>query len=173
MREDRSQYQFKINLWTGILNGKIIGPFQLPETLNGDIYLDFLRNQLPNLLEDVPLNILRDMWYQHDGCPAHYARPVRNYLSEEYPDRWIGRLGPIVWPPRSPDLNPLDFFYWGCLKEKVYSKLIQSRAELQRRIFVAAEEINSRSYTQQVKRSFLRRCRACIRAGGSQFKHLL
>ncbi|GBP27187.1 hypothetical protein EVAR_15960_1 [Eumeta japonica] len=55
MREDRSQYRFKVNLWTGILNGKIIGPFELPENLNCTNYLNFLRENLPTLLEDVPL----------------------------------------------------------------------------------------------------------------------
>jgi hypothetical protein len=26
-----------------------------------------------------------------------------------------------IWPASSPDLNPCDFFYWGCLKDKIYS----------------------------------------------------
>lgn len=173
MREDRSQYQFKVNMWTGILNGQVIGPFELPENLNGNNYLEFLQNDLPTLLEDVPLNIYRDMWFQQDGCPAHYARPVRDYLNREYPDRWIGRLGSILWPPRSPDLNPLDFFYWGCIKEKVYSKPIQNLTELRQRIAETAEEINTRRYARLVKRSFMRRCRACIRAEGKQFEHLI
>lgn len=86
MREDRSQYQFKVNMWTGILNGQITGPFELTENLDGATYLHFLQNDLPTLL-DVPLNIYREMWYQQDGCPAHYARPVREYLNELYPGK--------------------------------------------------------------------------------------
>ncbi|CAK1602342.1 unnamed protein product [Parnassius mnemosyne] len=113
------------------------------------------------------------MWFQNDGCPAHYARPVREYLNQEYPGRWIGLLGPILWPPRSPDLNPLDFFYWGCLKNRVYSKPIVTLEELRRNITQAADYINSRRYARQIKRSFLRRCHACINAGGKQFEHLL
>nr|CAH7719721.1 unnamed protein product [Callosobruchus chinensis] len=42
-RQDRSQYRFKVNMWTGILNGQIIGPFELPDALNGEVYLDFYR----------------------------------------------------------------------------------------------------------------------------------
>lgn len=61
MRGDRSQYQFKVKMWTGILNGQIIGPYELPETLNGDNYFDFLRNDFQTLLEDVSLNIYREM----------------------------------------------------------------------------------------------------------------
>lgn len=135
--------------------------------------MDFLQNDLQTLLEDVPLSTYREMWFQQDGCPAHYARPVRDYLNTEYPGRWIGRRGSILWPPRSPDLNPLDFFYWGFIKEKVYSKPIQNLAELRRKIVEAAEEINARNFARLVKRSFLRRCRACIRDEGKQFEHLL
>ncbi|CAK1591656.1 unnamed protein product [Parnassius mnemosyne] len=173
MRQDKSQYQFKVNLWTGILNGKVIGPFELQGNLDGNSYLNFLQNDLQELLNDVPLSDLQNMWFQNDGCPAHYARPVREYLNQEYPGRWIGRLGPILWPPRSPDLNPLDFFYWGCLKNRVYSKPIVTLDELRRNITQAADYINSRRYARQIKRSFLRRCRACINAGGKQFEHLL
>lgn len=71
-------------LWISLINGRIIGPFELSGNSTGEMYLNFLQHNLPDLLEDVPLNILRDMWYQNDRCPAHYARPVRNYLDQEY-----------------------------------------------------------------------------------------
>jgi hypothetical protein len=44
------------------------------------------------------------------------SRAMRNVLSNTYHDRWIGREGPTAWPPRSPDLNPHDFYLWKCLK---------------------------------------------------------
>lgn len=111
MRQDRSQHRFKVNMWTGLLNGRIVGPYELPEALNAVNYLDFLQNHLPGLLpDDVPLSFFREMWFQQDGCPAHYALPVREYLNQEFPNRWIGRSGTISWPARSPDLNPIDFF---------------------------------------------------------------
>ncbi|KZC07320.1 hypothetical protein WN55_07731 [Dufourea novaeangliae] len=59
------------------------------------------------------------MWLQHDGCPARYARRVRDALNEFYPNKWIGRGGLVSWPPRSPDLTPLDIFLWGALKNAV------------------------------------------------------
>jgi hypothetical protein len=46
-----------------------------------------------------------------DGTPPHIHRDV-NYLNNEYGNKWIGRNGPVMWPPRSPDLNPLDFYFW-------------------------------------------------------------
>lgn len=172
MREDRSQRQFKVNLWAGIFNGQILGPVELPAILNGQNYLQFLQNDLVELLEDTPIALRRTMWLQNDGCPAHYALQVRAYLNQAYPDRWIGRLGPILWPPRSPDLNPLDFFYWGCLKDKVYAKPIQNQEELRHRVTEAAREISQLSL-RRLKRSFLKRCQLCIEQNGRQFEHLL
>ena len=29
-------------------------------------------------------------------------------------------IKPNDWPPYSPDSNPLDYYFWNCVKEKVY-----------------------------------------------------
>jgi hypothetical protein len=34
---------------------------------------------------------------------------VIEFLNEDYEGRWIGRGGPMAWPPQSPDLNSLHF----------------------------------------------------------------
>lgn len=34
---------------------------------------------------------------------AHYSRQVRTWVDMEFPGYWIGRQGPVEWPPRSPD----------------------------------------------------------------------
>ena len=52
--------------------------------------------------------------FQQDGAPPHWGLEVRQFLNETFSDRWIGRDGPILWPPRSTDITPLDFFLWGC-----------------------------------------------------------
>jgi len=46
------------------------------------------------------------MYFQHDRVPPHYARRVREYLNEPFPNRWLGRGGPVEWPPRLPDFTP-------------------------------------------------------------------
>jgi len=48
--------------------------------------------------------------FQQDGASAHYTITVSDYLNQEYPGKWIGRHGPIQWPPRSLDLTLIDFF---------------------------------------------------------------
>ncbi|XP_076396448.1 uncharacterized protein LOC143265878 [Megachile rotundata] len=74
------------------------------------------------------------MFLQHDGTLAHYAADARSYLDEAFQDRWIGRGGTVAWPSRSPDLNPLDFFFRGYLKKKVYRVEVSSPEEAIARI---------------------------------------
>jgi hypothetical protein len=61
-----------------------------------------------------------ERFYLQDGAPPHYRRHVRAYLDDTLPGRQIGRRGAIEYPPRSPDLTPLDFYLWGTLKDEVY-----------------------------------------------------
>lgn len=97
--ESRHQEKFSINVWAGILGNRLLGPFVLPNRLDGLNYLDFLRNNLIDLLEDVPYETRRTMWFMHDGAPPHFRIVVRSYLNAAYPNRWIGRNGPVAWPP--------------------------------------------------------------------------
>ncbi|XP_011864210.1 PREDICTED: uncharacterized protein LOC105560037 [Vollenhovia emeryi] len=114
------EHQRPWNVWCGILGTQVIGPYFIEGNLNGQMYSDFLDNVLPILMEDVPLQTRMDMWFQHNGCPAHYSRISQEVLNRNYPGRWIGRGGPQNWPARSPDLTSADFFLWGKLKERVY-----------------------------------------------------
>jgi SOS response regulatory protein OraA/RecX len=104
------QNQWSLNVWGGIVDRCVIGPYFFDSPLNGNLYLNFIQNNLPVLLEDVSLNVRARLWYQHDGAPAHYSENVRRYLTNEFGNRWIGRGGPASWPPRSPDLTCMDFF---------------------------------------------------------------
>jgi len=70
------------------------------------------------------------MYFQHDGAPSHYTRHVMQHLNVTFPKRWIGRGSTINWPPRSPDLTPLDFCLWGLMKCEVYRKKVDTRDEL-------------------------------------------
>lgn len=78
----KDQGRFTVNLWTGIIDN---GQFILPNPNNGNTFLMFLENMLDDLLEDVPLEILRQMWYQQDGAPAHYAVALRDHLNNNFP----------------------------------------------------------------------------------------
>ena len=108
-----------MNIWCGLLGNKLIGPFVF-DNLTRNTYEVFLRNELPGLLEYIPLMIKSQIYFQHDGAPPHYTWRVREHLNKSFSNRWLGRGGPVAWPPRSPDLTPLDYYLWGHMKTLVY-----------------------------------------------------
>ncbi|KAJ4441239.1 hypothetical protein ANN_11090 [Periplaneta americana] len=70
-----------------------------------------------------------------------------------------GRGGPIPWPPRSPDLNPLDFYLWDHLKSLVYSSPVPNLESLRNRIVACSEDIrNTPGVWDRVRRSMRHRC---------------
>lgn len=186
IRQSSFQHQFNVNVWIGVLSNNLCGPHILPPRLNANLFLEFLENSLPEVLDDVPLNLRDESWMQLDGAPAHYGRQVRQWLDQYYYRRWIGRLpnnhpnmripgeGPVAWPPRSPDLNPLDYFVWGHLKQIVYDTPVNTREELIRRIRNACDEIkNNPIQITAAVNTLIRRCQKCIEAGGMHFEQLL
>ncbi|CAG4952231.1 unnamed protein product [Colias eurytheme] len=81
-RASTFQHRFSVNLWSGVLNGELIGPFELPTRLDGATYRNFLENELPLLLQDVNLELRRTMVFQNDGAPCHYATQEIAYARE-------------------------------------------------------------------------------------------
>ena len=159
-----------LNVWAGILHNQIIGPIFYEGTLTGAKYLSLLQNEIGPLVED--LNTNSEIWFQQDGAPAHYHNEVVGYLNDVFPGHWIGRRGEIEWPPRSPDLNPLDFFLWGYLKQKVYKTCPDSLQVLRQRICQAVQQIPL-GMLERVQRAIFYRLGYCqIQLGGS-FEHLI
>lgn len=171
MRQVDHQNVWSLNVWCGVLGERIIGPFFFEGTLTGEKYLDFLRDSFSELLEEVPLDIRRRMWFQQDGAPPHYARTVRAFLNQMFPRRWMGRGGPYAYPARSPDLTPLDFYLWGKIKDLAYQSRPTTIEDMKQRIFEICRNI-SVSELRRVQREFNKRVRKCIEAQGGIFEHL-
>jgi len=74
------------------------------------------------------------------------------------------------WPPRSPDLNPLDFYFWGYIKQKVYEEELTTAENMKNRIQEACTNINA-DVLQKVRNDFRRRLDVCIQVNGGLFKH--
>ncbi len=68
--------------------------------------------------------------FQQDSAPAHRARQTIELLHRETPDF----IAPDIWPPNSPDLNPVDYRIWGLLQERVYRTPAHDVTELRQRL---------------------------------------
>src|SRR6218665_2083485 len=64
--------------------------------------------------------------FQEDGALVHRARNTVTFLEQKVPDF----ISPTLWPPNSPDLNPVGHSIWSVLQEKVYRSTIANVSEL-------------------------------------------
>ncbi|GBN00627.1 hypothetical protein AVEN_199877-1 [Araneus ventricosus] len=119
-----SLHSQKVTVWCGFTAAFIVGPFFFEEidpsgpvtcTANGTRSDSLLRNQfIPALQQRGCVDITI---FMQGGAPPHIATAVKQLLNLHFGnDRIISRHFPTAWPPRSPDLNPCDFWLWGYLK---------------------------------------------------------
>jgi len=139
--------------------------------LTAEKYEDMLRNQIVPAIREIAGDNFEDIWFQQDGAASHYGQDVRAYLDTVFRDRWIGRRGTIEWPARSPDLTPLDYFFLGYLKDRVYRTKPQNLAELQQRIVDESALIPIEIIGNAVG-AFYQRLAYCQEVNGEQLEHL-
>ena len=172
LREARHQERWSVNVWCGVYNDTVVGPIFYDGALTARRYLELILQQVvTQFTEDLPLVQLAALWMQQDGAPPHFGRIVREWLDANFPERWIGRAGPVAWPPRSPDLTPLDFFVWGYVKTLVYETAPQNINDLQERICNACATVTP-AMLRSVRTELHRRLQLCIDVGGGHIEHL-
>ncbi|CAD6227397.1 GSCOCG00011990001-RA-CDS, partial [Cotesia congregata] len=112
-----------------------VEPFEFQENLNQNTYTDFLDRCLHALClrSGITQQQHDKIWFQQDGAPAHTFGEARGWFWAHFSNRYIDRGGFSDWPPRSPDLNPLNFFILSYLKSKMYRQNIDDRMMLQQR----------------------------------------
>ena len=134
--------------------------------VNGEYYRNVLLSQgmLPSIRE------LAGEFYvfMQDSAPAHRARDTIEYLRVNTPQF----ISPDLWPPNSPDLNPVDYRIWGCLQDRVYQKRINDVTELKQRLVEVWSEFNQ-SVVDEAIDEWRKRLRECVRVEGHHFEHVL
>lgn len=172
LREVDKQHIWKVNVWCGIIGDQVVGPIFFNNNLNAARYLQLLQTDLIPHLEDLPLDLRQRMWFHQDGCPAHTSHIIRNHLNETFPDKWIGKWGPVNYPPRSPDLTVLDYYLWGRIKQIVYQTRPTTKADMEQRITQAIQNLTSEEILRATD-AFKKRVRICIREHGTHIEHLI
>ncbi len=111
----------KIGIWWGNLRKKFVGLFFFERRINVRHYQEIIQDFITNL--NVKDKFCR---FQQDGAIAPTAAPTMDFLREFFDTRIILKN---LWPPRSPDLLPCDFF-WGYVKDKIFPHNLTSIKEL-------------------------------------------
>lgn len=161
----------KITVWLAVSRLEFLEPvfFKNSETVQGANYMQLC---LQGVLEPFLNKYDWPFIYMQDGAPAHWKKEVRQWLNEKLPNRWIGRGGPIRWPPRSPDLTLCDFWMWGDLKNRVYrpGAHYESLEQLEGEIRIQINNLQHSSY-QRALDNYKSRLQACVDEEGSYFEH--
>lgn len=139
----------------------------------GEGYLNILHNFETDYLDNLPLAVRRNLFYQHDGAPPHGGYLIDNFLQNVFDDRWIANNGPFLWPPRSPDHSVLDFFIWGTVKDRVYNTPVTTMEDCMERVRNEFTNLSPQSIRKATHEQVLLRCEKCLEIQGRQFEHLL
>ena len=88
---------------------------------------------------------------------SHRAGETVQLLKQMTPDF----IPPTLWPPNSPDLNPVDYAVWRIMQERIY-KITDVGALRQQTV----EEWNGNNSASNTIRQWRRRLRGCVDADG-------
>jgi hypothetical protein len=96
---------------------------------------------------------------------------VRYIYSNTYHDRWVSRGEPSAWPPRSPNINPLDFSRRDTWNALCMQFLLTEKRHFALRICITIRKCPG--VFDQVWQSMVKRAEACIESHGGYFEHSL
>lgn len=112
----------KLGIFVAMSRKKII-PVFFRDTVNKERYIEIIDKFLHQAKIQKKVT-----WFQQDSASAHTAGTTLSHLKDIFQDRVITRP---LWPPRSPDLTPLDFFLWQPLKNFCFKRKPQNLDELE------------------------------------------
>lgn len=104
-------HPLKVGVWVAMSRRRIIGPIFFYDTINAERYQTLLLQPFIDQLHD---DELTGGYFQQDSATAHTAHTSIQFLEQFFPGRLISRG---IWPSRSPDLTPLDFFFISSFKK--------------------------------------------------------
>ena len=140
--------------------------------MNAERYIQILEECVIIELDNMPLAARNNVYLQQDGAPAHNSHMVRHLLTANFGENWLGTYGPNRWPPRSPDLTPLDFYFWGFIRNKIYKTRSNTEEELREHFINFIGRVPN-IHIYNATRSVTSRVQQCIEQNGRQFEHIL
>jgi transposase len=110
--------------------GDVMPPhfFETGQRVNAKQYIEVLDTVVKPWMETVAGEC--PYVFQQDGAPAHTAKLTQEWLKANLQDHWPKE----IWPPSSPDCNPLDYFMWSVCEREVNKQPHNTMASLKAKI---------------------------------------
>jgi len=134
--------------------------------VNGQYYRDVLLSQ-PDAASDQACR-KRYVCLSTRQRSISSCKDIIKHLQPETPDF----IGPDLWPPNSPDLNPVDYKVWGVMQQRVYECRMKSVDELKLRL-IDVWNILQQNVIDAAINEWRKQLRAFVHADGQHFEHLL
>ena len=132
---ERNLHVTKATAWLALSAQGVIGPFWFcnedgaTETVTADRYMNVLTRFWRALGRFCGHEARGQQWVMQDKAAPHTARRVLTWLSDHF-EGLINRFTEKTWASHSLDLNPLDFFLWGHLKDQISGEQFQTLNDL-------------------------------------------
>ena len=110
--------------------------------------------------------------FQQDGATSLTAEATLDVLLPVFEDRIISRRADVVWPSRSCDLTPLDYYLWGAVKDKSYADKPETIDALKDNIREAIGEIQLHTIDNVLK-NCTDRVGYCMASQGSHLNEII
>ena len=114
----------------------------------------------------------KKLYFLQDGATCHTTQMNLGYLKSKFGNRVISNKTEIPWPPNSPDLNPLDFFFWGHSMNHVFRSQPATIEDLKSVVNYFARNMSKEMIHKACKSAYVRFEKLREMKGG-HFEHLL
>jgi len=149
----------------GMSQWRIIGPIFFDATNTTATYMEVF-NAFVNQLDDEELSV---GYFQQDGVTYHTSHTNMAEILYFFSDCVISKG---LWPPRSSNLMPLDYFLWGHLKGRVYQNKPRNidtlKAKITEEIQAVTADILARTF-----QNVACRVQSCLDENGGHFQYML
>ena len=161
----------KVMCWGAVINGEIILHwFPLNTSVNQHVYLDMLKSVLWPAVRGVSSR--RSYYFQQDGATAHTTNMVLEWLKNKFGDRVISRNTAQPWPAKSPDMSPLDFWFWSVCLTELRRSPPNSLEELKNTVNDFADRLTREEVIKSARDLHIR-AKCCKEAKGGAFEFKL
>ena len=107
-----------------------------------------------------------------DGTTCHTAKAALDVLRPVFEDNITSRRADVVWPPRSCDLTPLNYYLWSAVKYKYYSDKPETIDALKDNIHEVIGEIQLHTIDNVLK-NWTDRVGYCVASQGSHLNEII
>ena len=108
-------------------------------------------------------------YFQHDGATSHTSLASMAEIQSFFGDRVISKG---LWPPRSPDLTPPDYFLWGYPKRESLPKQTANHRRLEKQTTEKIQAVTA-DVLARIFQNMACRVQPCLDANGGHLQHML